>query len=165
MSAYLYYAPSGVEGDITRPDESDVEPIMLGSPAAQKFGVPIKIVSGKAVIFNGGAETAASFAGVLVREVPGISGSLNQGLTDNIPYAAVPQGLCVRGYINVKCPVGTPARFGSVYVRIIAASGKAVGDFEATSDGSNSVLLTNASWASDGKDSDNNAELRLNIAR
>lgn len=165
MPAYLYAAPAGVEGDITRVDESDVEPVMLGSPNAQKYGIPVKMNgSGQAIPFAGG-ETAASFAGVLVREVPGISGSLSQGFTDNVPYASVPQGLCPRGYINVKCTIGTPVRFGSVYARIVTSGGNVIGDFEAVSDPGNNILLTNASWASNGKDADNNAELRINIGR
>lgn len=163
--SYLYNAPAGVPGDITRTDESLVEPIMLNSSTPPLlYGVPVSIASGKAVKWTG-SDTAATFAGVLARAAPGISGSTAQGFDDSVPLATQVQGLCPRGYISVKCTVGTPARFGSVYVRVVDASPKFIGDFEATSDGGNSVLLTNASWASDGKDADNNAELRINIAR
>lgn len=162
MPAYLYNAPSGVEGDITRPDESNIEPAMLIAPLATKFGIPMKYTTGGITPFAG-AETKADFAGILVREVPGISESLNQGFNDNTPYPKVPQGLCVRGYMNVKCTVGTPVRGGIVYVRIVAASGKAIGDFEANSDSSNSIALdaSQAEWATDGKDADNNCEIRI----
>lgn len=163
-NSYLYQAPAGVPGDITRVDESDVEPVMLGTPTPLAYGIPIAMIAGKAVSWQG-SNVAADFTGILVREVPGISGSQAQGFTDNVPYAAVPQGLCVRGYINVICTIGTPVRFGAVYVRTVVTSGQAIGDLEAVNDPGNNVLLTNASWACNGKDSFNNAELRLNIAR
>ena len=171
MVSYLLQAPTGYAGDITRSDESNVEPAMLVGVGTNPpvyptaFGIPVKYVAGGIQQFNGGAETAASFAGILVREVPGISGS---SLDDAVfePTSPLPsqvQGLCVRGYVSVKCTQGTPARGGVVYVRIIASGGKNVGDIEAVSDGSNSVALsaTQAEWASDGKDSFNNAELRI----
>lgn len=165
MSAYLFQAPNGVPGDITRTDESNAEPAMLKAVAgvfAQAFGIPMKYVAGGIQQFSGG-EVAADFAGVLVREVPGISGSLLQGLNDNVPYSAVPQGLMVRGYISVICTIGAPVRGGIVYVRVVAAAGKLIGDFEATADGINNIALsaTQAEWAVDGKDAFNNAELRV----
>lgn len=163
--AFLYSAPTGVPGDITRVDETNVEPAMLVAVSAvfaQKFGIPMKYVSGGISQWEAG-DAATALAGVLVREVPSISGSTAQGLTDNIPYSAVPQGLAVRGYINVACVTGTPARGGVVYIRITDSGAKKIGDFEATSDPGNNIALTTtqATWASDGKDSSNNAELRI----
>ena len=166
MSAYLYQAPNGVPGDITRVDESNVEPAMLIAQTdvfAQAFGIPMKYVTGGIAQFTG-SEAATAFAGVLVREVPGISGSLDQGLTDNVPYAKVPQGLCVRGYVSVVCAVGTPARGGVVYIQVTANGGIAVGAFRADgTDSGNAVALTatQAEWATDGVDADKNAELRI----
>lgn len=161
-NAYLYNAPSGVEGDITRTDESNVEPAMLVSPFAQKFGIPVKYATGGIVPFAGG-EVAADFAGVLTRAAPGISNTVLSGFDDNVPNPETPQNLMVRGYASVKCTIGTPVRGGVVYVRIVAASGKAIGDFEATADGSNNIALTaaQAEWASDGKDDSNNSEIRV----
>lgn len=165
MASYLYRAPAGVPGDITRPDETNVEPAKLVAESgtyAQAFGIPMKYVSGGIKQFVGG-EIAPDFAGVLVREVPAISGNMNQGLDNTTPYPDVPVGLAVRGYVSVKCTQGTPARGGTVYVRVQADTGKAIGDFEAVSDTSLSVALTatQAEWATDGKDEFNNAELRI----
>ncbi len=164
MSAYLYQAPAGIPGDVTRVDETNVEPAMLvpvSTVYAQAFGIPMKYVAGGISQFASG-DVAANFAGVLVREVPGISGTTAQGLTDNVPFPSVPQGLAVRGYINVKCVLGTPARGGVVYIRVVASSGHAIGDFDATSDADNVALsATQAEWAVDGKDADGNAELRI----
>lgn len=164
MASFLYAYPGAVAGSVTRPDVTNVEPAMLVAATgtfAQAFGIPMKYVSGGIQQFNGGAETAASFAGVLVREVPSISGSTAQGFDDNIPNPEQVQGLAVRGYVAVKAVVGTPARGGTVYVQIIANGGVAVGAFRATSDGGNTIALTDVEWAADGKDADNNAEIRI----
>lgn len=163
--AYLFQAPTGVPGDITRTDETNVEPAMLkavSSVFAQAFGIPMKYVAGGISQWETG-DAAADFAGVLVREVPSISGNANSGFSDTIPYPKVPQGLAVRGYVSVLCKVGTPARGGVVYIRTVAATGKAIGDFEADFDSGNNVALTTtqAEWATDGKDADNNAEIRI----
>jgi len=165
MASYLYNAPSGVPGDITRVDESNVEPaklVALSAVYAQRFGEAMRYVAGGIQQFTTSL-TAADFAGVLVREVPAESGSTAQGLTDNVPNPNQIAGLLVRGYISVKCTAGTPARGGVVYVRIVSATDRPIGAFEAESDSSNSVALstTQATWASDGKDADGNAELRV----
>jgi hypothetical protein len=167
MVAYLFQAPNGIPGDITRTDETNVEPAMLIAAStvfAQGFGIPMKYVAGGIQQFNGGAEAPADFAGVLVREVPSISGSLASGFTDNVPNPDVPQGLAVRGYVSVKA-WGSAAvlRGGSVFVQIITNGGVPVGGFRADDDGGNAIELTTqqAEWASDGKDADGNAELRI----
>lgn len=165
MPSYLYQAPAGVAGDITRVDETSVEPAMLvavSSVYAQAFGIPLVYKTGGVSQWEA-SHVAADFAGVLVREVPSISGSIAQGFDTNIPNPEQVQGMAVRGYVNVKCKQGTPARGGVVYVRVEADTGKAIGDFEAVSDTTKSVALsaTQATWACDGKDSDNNAELRI----
>lgn len=164
--AYLYQAPTGIPGDITRTDETNVEPALLVAATgvfAQKFGQPMKYVAGGIQQFNGGAEAPADFAGVLVREVPSISGNSLSGFTDNIPNPDQIQGLAVRGYVSVFCARGTPSRGGAVFVQTVANGGVAVGEFCASDDGSNAIELTatQAEWATDGKDADGNAELRI----
>ncbi len=163
--AYLFTAPNGVVGDISRTDETNVEPAMLiavSSTFAQAFGIPMVYATGGISQFSTG-KVAADFAGILVREVPSISGNANQGFDDTVPNPETVSGLAVRGYVNVKCTQGTPARGGVVYVRVVAATGKYIGDLEATSDTSLSVALTTAqaTWAVDGKDADNNTEIRI----
>lgn len=164
-NSYLFQAPNGVAGDLSRTDESNVEPAMLKAVSAvfaQAFGIPMAYVAG-GISQWGGSNVAADFAGILVRAVPAISGGLVETFAGGIPNPLVPNSLCVRGYVNVLCPTGTPARGGIVYIRVIAAGGKNVGDLEATADGSNNVALslTQASWATDGKDANNNAEIRI----
>lgn len=168
MPAYLKQAPIGFPGGVSRPGESNIEPVMLVAATgvfAQSYGIPLKYVAGGAQQFNGGAETAADFQGVLVRGVPQIAGTLasDTSITDAVPNPDQVQDILVRGYVTVKCTAGTPARGGIVYVRIISATNRPVGAFEASSDGGNSVALTatQAEWATDGKDADGMAELRV----
>jgi hypothetical protein len=164
--AYTFQAPNGVPGDISRPDQSNVEPAMLiahSGTFAQAYGIPMKYVAGGIQQFSG-SEAATDFAGVLIREVPSISGNTNQGFSDAIPNPDQPNGLLVRGYPSVLCVAGTPARGGTVYIQITANGGVAVGSFRADgTDSGNAVALTatQAEWATDGKDAFNNAELRV----
>ena len=164
--AYLYQAPNGVPGDITRTDETNVEPAMLVAVStvyAQAFGIPMKYQTGGISQIEA-SDAATVFAGILVREVPSISGNTDQTFTGNIPNPDQVQGLAVRGYVSVKCVAGTPARGGVVYMQVTAHSGAVVGDLRADgTDSGNAVALTlaQASWASDGVDSDLNAEIRI----
>lgn len=161
MASYLKRMPSGVVGSITRPFETNVETAFMnsGTPVLS-FGAPVKMASGKIVPFAGG-ETTADFFGVITRVAPSISGSTAQTFANAVPNPEQLQGVAVRGYVNVVCTVGTPARNGTVYVRIVAATGKAIGDFEATADGANNIAITGVTWNVDGKDASNIAEIRI----
>jgi hypothetical protein len=165
MTSYLYAPPSGVPGDITRTDESNVEPAMLITPFPLNYGVPMMFAAGG--VSFAAAPTAAAFAGILARAVPGISQSNTNEQTNVFqPNQSEPQGLMVRGYVAVICTIGTPVRGNPVYMRVVAAGPALVGDLEATSDPGNNVALSattigNVTWASDGKDATSIAEVRL----
>lgn len=166
MASYLFQAPAGVPGDITRPDESNTEPAVLiavSAVFAQKYGIPMKYATGGISQIATG-DVATAFAGILIRSAPAISGNVNSGLTDTIPNPKQIQDLLVRGYCNVICFAGTPVRGGVVYMQVTANAGAVPGDFRADGvDSGNAVALTNtqASWATDGKDADLNAEIRV----
>lgn len=176
MVSYPYGSPSGVPGDITRVDDSNVEPVMLVSPYPANFGLPMKYASqngpaptpiGAGVTPMVAADTASLFCGILTRAVPGISGSsTNEAVDTFLPNTSEPNGLCVRGYVNVVCNSGTPVRGAPVYVVVTASAGHPAGVFETTSNGGNNVALTgtivgNVTWAADGVDSFGNAEVRI----
>ena len=169
MPAYLKYAPAGFPGDITRSDDSNVEPaqyIAASGVFPAGLGLAMKYVTGGIQQWNGGAETKASFAGINVREIPGIGGAgSDTDITDGgAPYTSNPAGLLVRGYAIVNCTHGTPARGGVVYVQVVADTGAPVGSFRADgTDGSNAVALdaVQAEWASDGVDANGMAEIRI----
>lgn len=164
--AYLYQAPAGVPGDITRPDESNAEPAKLiahSGTFAQKFGIPMKYVAGGIQQWSG-SEAATDFAGTLVRSVPQIAGDATSDFGPGVPNPTQVNDLLVRGYMSVVVFAGTPARGGIVYVQITANAGAVPGDFRADgTDGGNAVALTatQAEWATDGKDAFNNAEIRV----
>ncbi len=176
MGAYLKNAPAGFAGEVTRVDEANIEPAMQVAVSSVyplvgygvKFNQPVAGVTGISVP-NGDAATA--FAGVMVREVPGISNSSadDTSLAPQTPLVTVPVGLMVRGYASVVCAAGTPARNGTVYWQVSTNNGVNAGSFRADgTDGGNAVALTNtqASWASDGVGTDgsgntNIAELRV----
>lgn len=160
-NSYLYNAPAGVPGTVTRLQDSQVDSLILGE-AFEAFGVPFKFdaTTGKAINIDA-SDTAAVFKGIIVRSVPSISGSTAEGMADGKPNLDSPCGGLRSGYGSVLCKVGTPVKGGTVYMRVVAASGKAVGDFEATSDSTNSVALVGVEWAANGKDADNVAELYI----
>lgn len=129
----LYRMPSGVAGSVTRNLDSTVESVFLNSAKpVLAYGAPVKLVSGKAEPFEAG-DDALDFYGVMARTAPSISGSTAQTFASQVPNTDTAQGVLTRGYINVSCKVGTPVRGGAVYVRMVADTGKAIGDFEATS--------------------------------
>lgn len=167
--AYLFNAPAGFPGDVTRPDVTNIEPgklVALASVYAPRFGEAMRYVSGGIQQWTTGL-TKAAFAGALVREVPSLGGSTasdtQSTLLGGVPNSDQVQGLMVRGYMLVKCTAGTPARGGTVYVRIVSATDRPIGAFEADSDSSNSVALDadQAEWASTGVDANGYAELRI----
>ena len=161
MTSFLYRAPAGVAGDVTRPDDTIVESGLLNAAKAPTaFGAPVKLVSGKFEKIASG-DTAAVFAGVLSRVAPSIAGDLVQTYAGGTPNTASVQGIVVKGYVNVVCTQGTPVRGGSVFVRVTADTGKLVGDFETAADSGKCVALTGVTWAVDGKDASNIAEIRI----
>lgn len=167
MVSFLYDAPAGVVGDITRVDETSVEPAMLiavASVYAQTYGIPMVYQSGGISQYQT-SNVAADFCGVLARTAPEIAASGDAGVFGpSIPNQYQPQNLVTRGYVSVLCQYGTPVRGGIVYVRVAATSGsRLLGGFEATSDGGNNVALTltQASWATDGMDENNISEIRV----
>lgn len=166
-TAILYSANSGIPGDINGIPGTAIESWVLNASATPTdFGVPVKRVTTSGVTTIAAIEsgdTAASFYGILSRSAPTVSGGTT--ITNSgTPNANTVSGVVVGGpgYVLVTCTQGTPARGGAVYMRVVAASEKAIGDLEAISDGSNSVLLTRAIWAVDGKDSNNTTALRVN---
>jgi hypothetical protein len=168
--AYTFSAPVGFAGDITRQLETNVEPALLIAIAgvfAPSFGLAMVYASG-GISQWGASNVQADFAGILIREVPQIAGALASDSATppdgGTPEPTLVHGLLVRGYCAVICGYGTPARGGVVYVRTVAnTNNEVVGTFDATSDSSNSVALsiTQATWACDGKDSNNIAEIRV----
>jgi len=164
--SYLYQAPAGVIGDISRPDHSSVEPSQLITPFPTAFGVPMKNVAGGSTQMVA-ADGAALFAGVLARSAPGISGSKNdEAVNTFVPNSTEINGICTRGYVSVFCNAGTPVRGAAVFIVQTVSAGHTIGQFETTANAGANIALTgtlvgNVTWASDGVDANGNAEIRI----
>ncbi|MGH8709728.1 MAG: structural cement protein Gp24 [Burkholderiales bacterium] len=158
MTVFVTRMPVGLAGDISRPDALRVEPIFINvAKAPTVFGGPVKITAGKAEIIEVG-DTAVSFQGVLARSVPQQGAQTSELFGSGAPPLNQAADLVREGYVLVKCPVGTPARAGVVFMRVVEALPKKIGDFEATADGVNSVALVGVQWQGD-KDANNIAEI------
>jgi len=173
MVSYLYQSPSGIPGDVTRVDESNIEPVMLVSPYPTNYGVAMKYAAGSGgapvgVTPFASADLAAVFCGILTRQAPAISGSSsNENLYQDTPLTTQVQGLMVRGYCTVLVNDGTPARGAPVYI-VSTPDGvdHPAGAFETTARGGGNVALSativgNVTWAADGVDSNGFGEVRI----
>lgn len=137
MVAYTYQMPSGIPGNVSRPEQTTIEQKMI-DPAHNftGFGLPAKSVSGLIRPIESG-DLASVIVGVLARPYP-TSGNGTDGLGVAVPNTQFPADLLKRGYINVTLNGATnSAAQGKVYVRTAnAATGKPIGGFEAVNDAS-----------------------------
>jgi hypothetical protein len=163
--AFLYGTPAGVAGSISRPLDSFVEPIQLGATPPTAFGSVLVMEGGNTGKFVAitGSNTATDIKGFLVRTAPRVAPTVDGSFAENAPNPAYFQGRLIRGYIKVACTQGTPVKGAPVYVRIVAATGKNIGDIEAVADGSNNLAILWAEWATNGKDGNNIAEINYSI--
>lgn len=166
MGSILYTAPAGIAGAITRVDDTTVEPgFFAAANFPTLFGQPVKVEAGTGkFLLMGASSVVGDFYGVVAREVPSLgTATAGQLFGQGGPNPAYAHGIVTRGFMNVLCVVGTPVRGQPVYVRIVdAGAGKAVGQFEATADGANNLLIPGLSWAVNGKEASTNvAEIRL----
>lgn len=156
----------GFAGNVAQNPESLIETSVVDAASADiPFGHAVITGATKGVQKAGATTAMTNFVGVAASQVQPPDSYTNQNAGGS--YAAneaVP--VCKRGSVSVKCLVGTPARFGKVYLRLTANSAiptGVVGGFEAAADGSNTVEITNAKWGS-GKDANHVATLILNTA-
>ena len=162
MPAYTFRALSGVAGEVTRPDKSTVETGIINTAAApQAYGAPVVINSTTGLVQAWtSSDTSSTFGGILVREAPSIAGSTGQALNSAVPNPNMPCGVMTEGYMNVVCVTGTPVKGQPVNICITAGSGLAVGDFSTTTNASN-LAISRLTWAANGKDANNVAEVRF----
>lgn len=147
---------NGFAGAYSRQPDQIIDTRFAGSGGVA-FGQAVKYSSGSVVGFGAG-DAATAFVGVAAREIKTSLPNGTAGYAENEPVPVFK-----RGRINVKCNVGTPALNGDVYVRIAANAlipDGVVGGFEASSDSTNSVKLTNAKWAG-AADANGIAELEI----
>lgn len=164
MVSYLYTAPAGVIGDVSRPGESNVEPIFLITPFPANYGVAMIASTGGATPYAGGA--VSGVIGLLTRAAPGISQSNSAEAVNTFdPNETEVQGLMVRGYATIFVNAGTPVRGTPVGIVNTGSGGHPQGAFEVATTGNNlplsATVVGNWTWASDGVDANGNAEIRI----
>ena len=130
------------------------------------FGTVLVYDAAGGVVPADGTFTAAKFVGIAGRET---KSALNYLTQDNGGEYAPNEAVSVfqRGGISVVCKQGSPAIGGKVYVRVIADTGKAIGDIEASPDVTSAqtpvyknIELMNAQWGGE-KDANSVCELVL----
>jgi hypothetical protein len=162
MNPILYRMPFGVPGDVTRRDQAAIEPHVLGATPFTAYGLPVKLSSGKVIPMGAGDAAQVPF-GFLVRPYPTQGANASDPLGTGVPPTSGAADVLRRGYIMVKCNVGTPALNGTVYMRVTANGGNTIiGGIEATSDSTNTIALTNVVFNGPA-DSAGNVELAVKI--
>lgn len=162
--------PSGIPGATNRAEHLTIEaglPLVGFMPAG--YGLPLAIdpPTGRYRAFVG-TDTAASFAGMLVRPYPsGSLGNTTDGLGNIVSfgnYAGV-INVMKRGYMTVLLGGAAAApKGGTVFIRIAAPSaGKPIGGLEAAADGVNTIALPPQSYWMGPADAQGNAEAGINI--
>ena len=129
-----------------------------GDSVPLTFGTPVVYNNDSSVIAWNSASTAADFAGVVIDAVKSSFTFPATSPGSYAPNEAV--AVFERGSVNVINADNAAKLGGKVYIRITAAAGKNIGDFEATADGTNNVRLTNAEWGGEA-DANSVAELVL----
>lgn len=159
----------GYPGSFTRSIDTIVTPRTLKSVITSGAETKDSVAFGEPVIINtdntytrfGATGTAATFAGIAVREVKQAVDYYN-GSGSYVPGEIM--DVMERGSIAVKCNVGTPTAGGKVYVRVTANGSipaGVVGQFEAAADSTNTIEITNARWKTGKIDSNRVAELTI----
>lgn len=159
----------GYAGDISRSIDPIVDARTLASNivnsveqnAPVAFGEPVVLNSDNTYSRFGATGTAATFGGIAIREVKQATDYFNPN-GQYIPGEKI--DALVRGYAVVKCNNGTPSAGGAVYIRTVAnvsIPNGVVGQFEATADGTNTILIPNLKWTTGKLDANNIAEVTI----
>ena len=153
--------PHGQAGSYARQPDMIINTRPAGGESPIIFGLAVVYDENKNVVLPTASSTADQFIGVASREINTALNYLEQGVGQYAPGDAV--SVFQRGAINVKCQNGTPKVGADVYIRVKANTSfpkAVVGGFEAVSDTTNSVKITNAQWAGSA-DANGIAELRI----
>lgn len=154
----------GYPGSVSRSVDSIIENRFVKSTDTNPipFGSAVTLNSDNTYSAFGASGTAATFAGIAVREV-----KTNTTYVTNANGAYQPGQPCdvlERGSATIQVNNGTPTANGTVYVRIVANGSipaGVVGGFEAQADGTNTVALTNVKFKTGLLDANNVAEVAI----
>lgn len=134
MAAFVYRMPNGIPGEVTRKENSIIEPQILGATAFTAYGLFAKLSSSKLVPIGSG-DLAADVYGLLIRPYPITGANASDALGTSVPPTSGIGNILKRGYASVLLKSGTAAAKGQVYVRVgNASSGKPIGGVEAAAE-------------------------------
>lgn len=159
----------GYAGNISRSGfgtEIEARPVYSGS-AAIPFGSAVIERSDNTYALADATLTAANFAGVAVAvEKQNTNYTATTSGTSPTYQPLQPCDVVKRGIVDVVLGLRNtvPTSGGAVYLRTVlngTYSTSLIGDFEAASDGSNSILLTNCTWDTGIVDANNIVELKI----
>lgn len=153
----------GYAGTPSRQDDNLIRNRISGEAEANiVFGAPVILATDNTVKNWAADSTAAVLAGIAVANVKTNQTAYASGSIGSGYYGPKqPVDVLERGSVMVFCKNGTPTAGGAVYLRVVATEGHAIGDFEAVSDTTNSILITNAKWTTGKIDSSKLAEVTL----
>lgn len=158
----------GYAGNVSRQSYSEIEahPVNASS-AAVPFGSAVILNSDNSVSLADATITAANFAGIAVAEVkqmtiyPTTTGSTGGSYAASRPCDVLKRGIAT---VTLGSRATTPTAGGAVYIRTVLNGtypSAQIGDFEAASDSTNSVQLTNCVWNTGKVDANNIVELKI----
>ena len=127
-----------------------------------KFGQAVKLTSANKWKLVGSGDQAADVAGIAVRNVVQANTFDPQSNPDYVNND--PCDVMTRGNITVKCQRGTPQAGAAVYVRLVANASypdAVVGGFEASSDSTNSIQVSNIEWTTGVVDANGMTEVTV----
>lgn len=154
----------GYAGNVSfnHPCVIEVKPVKEGGSTIP-FGRGVLLNTDNTVELADTNITATNFAGVAVAEVKQLT---SYATTPDDPnqvggyLAGQPCDVIQQGIVAVNCH-GNPTAGGAVYIRKVDGSGQLAGEFRTTADGGNTVQLTNCAWASNQKDANGIALLKI----
>jgi hypothetical protein len=154
----LYRMDAGIPGDVSRKDALTAEPRVMGATPLAAFGLAGQLDGSTNTILP--MASGASAWGMLMRPYP--AQSTTNDLGEAAPEAGKVCDIMRRGYMTVKNLAGTPAAGGTVYVQVVATTGKPVGSISAEDDSGNREVLTGAKFMGPADDN-GNVEIAYNI--
>lgn len=168
MPVITFRMAAGIPGQVTRDWHSTIEPqMMYATTPITAYGLP-GTIDATTTQFRGitTGDAATAVYGFLVRPYPTTSGAVsgNDPLGTSTPPLTGVVNVLVRGYICVYLGGATAAaKGGAVYARVAApGTNKVIGDIEAASDSTNTVLLARAYFTGPA-DAAGNCEIAFNI--
>ncbi len=168
MSVITYRMPFGVQGDVSRPAQANIESQAFGATAFTQYGIAGKVTSNKFIPIAAQNDVVYGF---LVRPFPISGANASDPLGTSVPPTTGVANILRRGYFvasvqlgGATCALGLP-----VFLRYQNPSGlQIVGGVEGATSGNNYQLTSTYSLGSGAYftgpvDGNNLAEVAFNI--